>query len=525
MFRHTTIPVVTSGSPRQLICRLHPGCMGRLLRKRGVLLTAFLALPLLSSGAQTLHSFAGGTDGANPVGGLALGANGVLYGTTTLGGTPSGCTNPPGCGAIYQLTPPSKPGGSWSESVIYAYPTYSYPASAPTVGPAGELYVAAYYGGPEYVGDVSEFTPPATPGGMWNRTELYSFSYPGGDPQNPAASVVIGASGVLYGTVPYAGTSTNCGGVFGTTYGCGGVYSLTPPATPGGTWTEETIYTFQGGSDGSFPITSLVVGKNGVLYGSTNVGGLGTFCVDDTVQHIGFSSPATFATIPVNCGTIFELDPPATAGDEWTETELYNFEGKRDGGFPNALTYWNGKFYGTVTFGGDPRNCGGAGCGGVFELNPPAVPGAEWTEKVIYSFTSGRDGLFPGAGVALGSDGTIYGTTLDGGNDNACPANPGCGIVFQLKPPLFPGFGWRESVLRRFSATDGWMPMGGVTIGADGALYGATEYGGTSTTCAGCGTVFRVNPGLWPQDWGLDMPVEPVSDSSTRTAPVSGRVK
>jgi hypothetical protein len=88
MFRHTTISVVTSGSMRQPICRLHPGCMRRWLLKRGVLLTAFLALPLLSSGAQSLHSFAGGADGAHPVGGLALGANGILYGTTTIGGTP-----------------------------------------------------------------------------------------------------------------------------------------------------------------------------------------------------------------------------------------------------------------------------------------------------------------------------------------------------------------------------------------------------------------------------------------------------
>lgn len=493
------------------------------------MLAVALAARSLSSGAQSLHSFSGGADGAYPVGGLALGANGFLYGTTSIGGSPSGCTNPTGCGTIYRLTPPSKPGGSWSETVIYAYPSvngaYAYPVSAPTVGPAGELYVTSNYGGADTVGDVSEFTPPATLGGMWNRTELYSFAFPGGDPQNPAASVVIGANGVLYGTVPYAGSSVNCGGVFGTTYGCGGVYSLTPPATPGGEWTEETIYTFQGGSDGAFPITALVLGRNGVLYGSTNVGGLGTRCIENTVARIGFTSPTTFAAIPVNCGTVFELDPPATAGGDWTETILYSFKGERDGGFPNALTYWNGKLYGTVTFGGDPRNCGGAGCGGVFELSPPAVPRGEWTEQVIYSFSSGSDGLFPGAGVTLDPDGTIYGTTLDGGNSNACPANPGCGIVYQLKPPLFPGLAWRESVLHRFSVSDGSMPTGGVAFGADGALYGATEYGGTSTTCAGCGTVFRVNPKLWPQEWGLDTSADAVSDSSARTAPVSGRVK
>jgi len=475
-----------------------------------------LTINALHGGAQTLHSFAGGADGAYPFGGLALGANGVLYGTTTSGGTASGCT---GCGTIYQLTPPSTPGGSWSESVIYAYPTFSYPVSAPTVGPAGELYVASYFGGPEYVGDVSEFTPPATPGGMWNRTELYSFLSPGGDPQNPSASVVIGANGVLYGTVGYAGDSTSCGLIYGANPGCGAVYSLTPPTAPGGEWTEETIYTFQGGSDGALPLTALAAGPKGVLYGSTNSGGLGTRCIENTVNR------PYFDLVAPNCGTIFELDPPETAGGEWTETVLYSFLGEADGGFPNAPTYRNGKLYGTVTFGGDPRNCGGAGCGGVFELSPPAEPGAEWTEHVLYSFTSGSDGLFPGAGVTFGVDGTIYGTTFDGGDSNACPAYPGCGIVYQLKPPPFPGFGWRESVLHRFSGTDGSTPMGGVTIGADGALYGATEYGGTSTACAGCGTVFRVNPKLWPLEWGLDTSGDAVADSSTRTAPVSRRVK
>jgi hypothetical protein len=459
------------------------------------MLAVALSAGALASGAQNLHSFAGGADGAYPVGGLALGANGVLYGTTTIGGDPSNCTNPQGCGTVYQLTPPSKPGGSWSETVIYAYPSvnggYAYPLSAPTVGPSGELYVTSYFGGPGFVGDVSEFTPPASPGGMWNRTELYGFDYPTGDPQNPAASVVIGANGVLYGTVQFAGNSTNCGGVYGMTYGCGGVYSLTPPSTPGGTWTAQTIYTFQGGGDGAVPITALVAGPNGVLYGSTNEGGKGARCVDNTVERAYFVGGSS------NCGTVFELDPPATAGGDWTETVLYNFEGLRDGGFPNALTYRNGKLYGTATFGGDPKNCGGAGCGGVFELRPPAIPGGEWTEKVIYNFTSGSDGLFPEAGVTFGADGTIFGTTLDGGDSNACPANPGCGIVYQLKPPFFPGLAWRESVLHRFSGADGATPTGGVTIGADGALYGPTEYGGTSATCAGCGTVFRVNPKLW----------------------------
>ena len=405
-----------------------------------------------------------------------------------------------GCGTVFQIAPPSHPGGRWSESIIYAYPGFSaYPQSAPTLGPNGELYITSEFGGNGSVGDITELTPPTTPDGTWTATEIYSFSGDPGDPQNPFSNVVIGPGGVLYGTVLYAGTSPSCGVNLGAAaYGCGAVYSLTPPASPGAAWTEQTLYVFQGGSDGAAPLASLTLGRDGVLYGTTNVGGSGTLCTANSILYIGYADASQNA-IPANCGTVFELAPPAAPGGDWSETILYNFKGGKDGGFPQAVTYHDGKLYGTVMFGGDPRNCGGVGCGGVFQLSPPPAPGGAWGEQVIYSFASGSDGLFPGAGIAFAPDGTgtLFGTTRDGGDVGACAANPGCGIVFALTPPLLPGLPWRESVLHRFSFADGALPTASVTFGTDGALYGTTLQGGSSPACPNCGTVFRLSE--WPK--------------------------
>jgi len=90
---------------------------------------------------------------------------------------------------------------------------------------------------------------------------LYSFTSQS-DGSNPVAGVVIGSGGVLYGTTAAGGTSN-----------AGTVFSLTPPASPGGAWTENVLHSFTGGIDGADPVAALVIGKNGVLYGTTSSGG------------------------------------------------------------------------------------------------------------------------------------------------------------------------------------------------------------------------------------------------------------
>jgi hypothetical protein len=457
---------------------------------------------------SVLHSFTSGADGYFPVAGLTLGKHGVLYGTTQYGGTSATCSGGE-AGTIFQLTPPSSPGSQWAESVLYTFSSaagstpgdcLAEPTASVTTGPKGELYGTTLFGGPQGVGTVYELLPPVTPGGSWTMTTLYAFESATGDPQNPQGGLVIGAGGVLYGTTQFAGSSPVCP-FYSLDYGCGAVYSLTPPASPGGSWTYETLYTFQGGSDGAAPQTTLTLGPHGVLFGATPAGGPGALCGNNPFAGAGFSPQSP------GCGTIFELDPPATAHGSWTEKVLYGFQGKSDGGFPTGVVYHDGVLDGTVTVGGDPTNCGGVGCGGVFRLTPPAAPGGSWTERLLYSFSGASDGLYPYAGLAVGQDGSLYGTTRDGGNTGACAQSPGCGVVFELIPPRdSPGpspeqirpaqeiHPWQEKILHRFAASDGWLPIAPLIIDQDGELVGTTYLGGDSAQCVGgCGVVFATS--------------------------------
>jgi uncharacterized repeat protein (TIGR03803 family) len=84
-------------------------------------------------------------------------------------------------------------------------------------------------------------------------------------------TVVMGRGGVLYGTSSLGGRGTNSACQVDQ---CGTIFSLSPPASPGGAWTEAVLHNFAGPpSDGDNPQSSLVLGKDGVLFGTTNGGG------------------------------------------------------------------------------------------------------------------------------------------------------------------------------------------------------------------------------------------------------------
>ncbi len=111
------------------------------------------------------------------------------------------------------------------------------------------------------------------------------------DGDYPQSGVIgSGYNGVLYGTTEDGGAVNQppCPG----TVGCGTVFTLTPPADAGGVWTKDPIYAFTGGyADGIAPESGLVLGRNGVVYGTTSAGsngGAGVFgsaFFSDTAGH------------------------------------------------------------------------------------------------------------------------------------------------------------------------------------------------------------------------------------------------
>ena len=143
----------------------------------------------------------------------------------------------------------------------------------------------------------------------------------------------------------------------------------------------------------------------------------------------------------------------------------------------------NGIFYGTTAAGG-ANNVSGGGFGTVFSITTNGVLTS------LYSFTGGTDGSFPQAGLAVGPDGGLYGTTTGGGN-TALNAGLGFGAVFDIST------NGSMITLAAFDGTNGVSPQGTLALGSDDNFYGTTLHGGAIFP-TGYGTVFRVtiNGGL-----------------------------
>lgn len=299
------------------------------------------------------------------------------------------------------------------------------------------------------------------PGKALAETPIYSFDlgYDGVNPNaGPYGGLVEGKHGTLYGTTVFGGefNASAC------QFGCGIVFELIPPTISGGAWTETVLYSFSGEPDGSEPYGNLIFDADGNLYGTTQQGG---------------SSDR---------GTVFELSPPTASGGAWTEAVLYSFESGE--GYPvGGLVFgWKGSLYGTTI-------SGGFSIGTVFRL---AKSKTGWDEVVIHSF-NGADGREPNAGLIADKAGNLYGTTAEGGSG---PCFQGCGVAFELSPPVAQGAGWSETVLHSFTGVgngDGFAPVAPLIFDSAGNLYGTTGGGGETgvVPCGyGCGTVFEFSP-------------------------------
>jgi uncharacterized repeat protein (TIGR03803 family) len=253
---------------------------------------------------------------------------------------------------------------------------------------------------------------------------------------------------------------------------------------------EHVLYSFQGIPDGAYPAGAVVFDPAGNLYGATTYGGAND-CPGIT-----------------QCGVVFQLQPPVHKGGAWTEHVLYVFKGvnSNDGDAPvgGVIFDQSGNLYGTTAYGGT-GNCmlfgGRVGCGTVYELVPPKQKNGAWTEQVVYSFQSGKDGYFPWGDLTFDSAGNLYGATqYGGGKGTTCDSfYQFCGTVFKLSPPKTKGGKWAEKLLHSFAGgSDGANPNGGLVLDSKGAIYGTTFYGG-STNCktvagVGCGTAFELRP-------------------------------
>jgi len=274
-------------------------------------------------------------------------------------------------------------------------------------------------------------------------TVLHTFT-DGADGYEPFAGVTLDQQGRIYGTT-YSGGSHGAGVVFRLVRGGQG-------------WTLSPIYSFGSQDhDGSAPYSRVVFGPGGLLYGTTLYGGA------------------------ENSGTVFSLQPPATACKNalcpWTETILYSFSGGADGAGPqfgDLVFDQAGNIYGTTSAGGS------SGGGVVFKL---ARSGGGWNESVLWNFTSGSDGSYPIGGLIFDNAGNLYGATTFGGSG-------GYGTLYELSPTQS---GWSETTLYAFTGEIG-AGAGGLVMDAHGNLFGIT--GGLSGGLSGA---YELSPqnGSW----------------------------
>ncbi len=303
---------------------------------------------------------------------------------------------------------------------------------------------------------------------------LHEFGSSAGDGTNPSAEL-INVKGTLYGTTLYGGAN-----------GAGTVFSITES---GG---ETVLHSFGGSGDGGYPVAALLNVK-GTLYGTTSAGGkngsgtvfsitpggaekvLHSFDYNDyynkndgSVPHAGLinvngtlygtteQGGAHYCRTGSSCGTVFSI---TTNG---TYKVLHKF-GKHDGAYPEAaLLDVDGTLYGTTSQGGKYER------GAVFSISTAGE------EKTLYSF--GASGFFDGTNplsALIGVNGTLYGTTVQGG------AHGQGGAVFSITTD------GTENLVYSFDGSHGSQPHAGL-IDVKGVLYGTTSVGGVKNV----GTVF-----------------------------------
>jgi len=317
---------------------------------------------------------------------------------------------------------------------------------------AGGLFGTQEYGGTNGYGGIFEFTPATT-----NFTVLWSFT-DGTDGADPVTAPTLGSDGNLYGTSS-GDNNTNNGAVF--YIDSGGNFNV--------------INSFAGAPDGANPSGTLVEVSPGIMYGTTFAGGSGS---QGTIYEAGsdgsynilhnfnntdgagpngglvlagdghYYGTTAWGGTNGGYGTVYRLNTDQSI------TSLFSFDSTNGINPSDDLTVGqDGKLYGRTEGGG------ANGDGTIFSITTNGV------FESLFSF-SGTNGMRPHAALFAGNDGNFYGATAGGGT------NDQDGVIYEVTPAG--GF----YIVAYFNGDNGLSAFGPLVRNTDGTLYGTTFNGG-----------------------------------------------
>jgi uncharacterized repeat protein (TIGR03803 family) len=398
-----------------------------------------------------------------------------------------------------------------------ASPLGSQPESRPVLGSDHALYGMTAEGGSNGTGVVYRFDLESH-----QYTLLHTFSAPDSNGDNsdgayPGVALTRGPDDVFYGMATSGGQNGN-----------GTIFKITKSGEFTVLHTFSALDANAHNEDGAVPLRTIVVGRNGNLYGTTRIGG------ENTCGEVPFPNGCGVAWMIDGSGNFHVLHQFTPAEGHaaslleardgffygcavWPNTHLPNGQplpsgtlyrmGAWGGHFEVLYTFSQtnssgentdgaecyeplvetkrGVFYGTTRLGGVNGN------GVVFRYslsNPDAV-------EVLHDFsatTDGEnwDGANPYARLILDHDGAMYSTASNGGKN-------GNGVVYRITPD------GDFHVLHTFSATnpstganrDGAVPDFGVIRDWDHFLIGAAALGGRGSSAGlgnSGGTLYRL---------------------------------
>lgn len=298
----------------------------------------------------------GAAKGAYPHAGLVDDGSGVLWGTTSQGGTS-------GLGTVFKFDPATS---TFTTVINFAGTNGSYPEAALVSDGAGLLWGTTRTGGTGDFGTV--FTVNVATGALTTIAEFTGTA--GAKPgSQPKAALVRDGSGVWWGTTSAGGT-----GELGT------IFSI-DPANSNAFTSELTFTGTNGAALGSAPVAPLIIDANGKLWGTTSTGGTS------------------------DKGSVFRFNPT-----NHMLTTLVNFTGA-NGSYPKAALRLDGALMWGTTFAG-----GTADLGTVFHI---ATADDAFTLTSSFTGTTGTvRGAYPVAALVPGIAGELWGVASKGGLDD-----------------------------------------------------------------------------------------------------------